>query len=262
MKVSLLLSQCLLCTVTCVLYTAMLVECNERLPDEMRERLGLPSTSEGEDSSESDDEDISCTDCKLKIPMEPPPCSQHAEGCIITNAFGIRQWYPEPCTLCGCYGCTEITCPHLDCFGFPTVATPGKCCPECDFGASKHNCSVVPVKIKSLYVSLGDKSCQSDIIIHGCNQRFGVEENGRLFCCVPSEIHHTHKLDREMREYTSLDNVGYMDIGKCTKRNFHSLSAREKIKLLQQLPQDVSVGREGLPQRCVEYFAQQDELKL
>lgn len=236
-----------------MLFTAR-VECSStRLPDALQGRLAPAPPS-------NEEEDVSGRSNRPTVPTELP-CSLRAKGCITTNAFGIMQWYPDPCTLCDCNGCSEITCPQLDCFGFPIVKKSGKCCPECDFGVSKYNCSVVPAKIKSLYVSLGDKSCQSDIIIHECSQRFGFDERGHLFCCVPFETHHTHKLTQELQEFTGIYKIGYLDIGKCKKQSFDSLTPEEIANfLLHQLPQDVPVGREGnngLPQRCVEYFATQ-----
>lgn len=259
MKLSSLLA-CVLCAVACLLYTGVLVECNSKLPNELRERLD-PTPSDEEDS-DSSNEDTSCTDCQPSVPTELP-CDLRVEGCIITNAFGLRQWYPDPCTLCDCNGCSKIICPELDCFEFPTVKKVGKCCPECDFGASKYNCSVVPVKIQSLYVSLGDKSFQKDVIVHDCNQKFGVEENGQLFGCVPLKAHFTHKLEQEVRENTGIYKIGYVDVGRCKKLSFDSLSSEERVTFLLQMPQDVTGGREdnGLPQRCVEYFARQDELQ-
>ncbi len=231
-----------------------LVVCDSaKLPDHLQEHLATSPSNEDATNNENST-NSNCTTCQ---PNTELPCWLRARGCITTNAFGQRQWYPDPCTLCDCSGCSKIKCPMLNCFGFPTATRPGKCCPECDFGVSEYNCSVVPAKVKSMYVSLGDKSCQSDVVIHDCNQRFGTDREGKSFRCVPFEMRHTHNFGRKCRNYAGIVQVRYKDVGECRKQE-----SDETMLLNNQFPQDVVINREkyrGLPLRCIEYFASQQQ---
>ena len=203
--------------------------------------------------------DNSCPEC---VYIEERPCSERAEGCILRNGFGIRQWYPDPCTLCDCYGCSKIKCPILECFGYPSVTKPGHCCPECDFGVPDNNCSAIPFKIKSLYVSLGDESCQSDVVMHDCNMRYKTDPDGRSFRCAPvlSNIH--HKMGKKCLDRTGIHHVVYKDVTECVQEDVDSVPPEEEMELIvNRFPQDVIVGGDkgGLPPRCIEYFAGQQE---
>lgn len=108
-------------------------------------------------------------------------------GCVHFGAFG-PQWYPDPCTLCGCHGgeevCTEIVCDVPECFGFPLVTDPDACCPRCDFGIAEDKCAPVPVRNVSLYATLGDSSqCQYEVTIHECDKQF-LLKNGKVHQCI------------------------------------------------------------------------------
>ncbi len=247
MKISLWLVCLLSITIT-------LVECDsEKLPDHLQERL----TTTPSNGDVNDNENSTNSNCPTCQPSTELLCKLRARGCITTNAFGHRLWYPDPCTLCDCSGCSKIECPKLNCFGFPTATRPGRCCSECDFGVSEYNCSVVPVKVKSIYVSLGDNSCQSDVVMHDCNQRFGTDRDGKSFRCVPFERRHTHNFGRKCRDYAGVVQVRYKDVGICSKEEFN-----ETMSLSNQFPQDVVTSREkdgGLPRRCIEYFASQQQ---
>lgn len=227
----------------CLLSTTLLAEGRVRLPPHLRNRLTTPSPGDNGD----------CPSCEP--PPEKQPCLLQAMGCIVNNAFGERQWYPDPCTLCDCVGCTKIECPVLNCFGYPQLTKPGKCCPECDFGVSEHNCSIVPAKVRSLYVSLGERSCQSNIILHGCNLKYGLEEDGEAFKCLPNETVVSFNTSAECMRYAGVHQIQFSDVFECTK-------VRIKDTRSNGFPQDIVVGGDGnsgLPQRCINYFARQQQ---
>lgn len=102
------------------------------------------------------------------------------------GAFGA-QWYPDPCTLCGCYNgaevCAEILCEDVQCFGYPLKNDPDACCPQCDWGIADDVCAPVPVKNISLYVSIGDgEQCQYEVTAHECDKAV-VAKDGEMYEC-------------------------------------------------------------------------------
>ena len=107
-------------------------------------------------------------------------------GCVHFGAFGA-QWYPDPCTLCGCYNgeevCTEILCEEVQCFGYPLKNDSDVCCPQCDWGVADDECAPVPVANISLYVSLGDGvHCQDEVTKHECDKAV-VAKDGEIYEC-------------------------------------------------------------------------------
>lgn len=113
------------------------------------------------------------------------------EGCVTRGAF-FEYWKPSPCTICFCKGgrkkeCIQHHCPgYLECFGFPTITRPGKCCAECNFGVSPDDCDVVPVKYRWIqYLGFYKKqSAFKRLLYHGCNKDI-VEVGNKLYKCQP-----------------------------------------------------------------------------
>ena len=108
-------------------------------------------------------------------------------GCVHFGAFG-PQWYPDPCTLCGCFDgeevCSEIFCDIPECFGFPLKTDPDACCPRCDYGIADDDCAPIPVANVSLYAALGDGAqCRYDVTRHECDKRFLLRD-GRVRECI------------------------------------------------------------------------------
>ena len=137
-------------------------------------------------------------------------------GCVKFGAYG-PSWMPDNCTVCYCEEgsrkevCTKMECPKKDCFGFPTIHKPNRCCPECDFSSkvADTECAAVPVKRKSMYVALGDKSCQRDVVTYGCDKEYITDEEGAWFSCKPvmvnvtlsfPDCHHGHMIGHVMYE--------------------------------------------------------------
>ena len=114
-------------------------------------------------------------------PKRSGPCERRCEhskckfrGCTFFKAFG-EVWKPNNCTICYCKRyrteeCFEETCPeNLDCFGYPKMKRPGKCCEECDFGAAKNECKLIPVRRKNFTLGDGsDSSTMCQVVLHDC----------------------------------------------------------------------------------------------
>ncbi len=95
------------------------------------------------------------------------------EGCVNYDAFGA-VWKPNNCTTCHCNSnkkmCFTETCKTLDCFGYPTIKKPGKCCEECDFGVAHNECSLIPVGMRSISLGEGQTSTTcKQVQVYGCN---------------------------------------------------------------------------------------------
>ena len=162
-------------------------------------------------------------------------------GCVHYGAFG-PQWMPDPCTICSCHGnqelCTAIECQeNLECYGHPTRVKEGDCCPSCDFGVPEKECGVVPTGVKSLYAALGDKDCQTDVLIYGCDKEFILGEDGKIYRCRPVEETQTYALDQACSN--GINQMTYLDVSSCVK---------EEISLWQ-LPQDYDFS----PRECSYY---------
>ena len=138
-------------------------------------------------------------------------------GCVYYGAFG-PTWRPDPCTVCSCIEgkevCTNITCPSLSCYGYPNMTRPHHCCPECDFGVARNECAPIPTSEKSLYVALGDESCQQDVVVHDCNKRF-LFRDGKWRICTPKEKIVSVRMKGSR---CPVKKVVYWDVKKCKER--------------------------------------------
>ena len=119
------------------------------------------------------------------------------EGCV-NFLEGGPQWSPNPCQFCQCdiknnqQFCAVIACRFLtkeDCFGYPVVQDPDRCCPSCDFGKPDIGCHVVPQLFSKRNItvtqSVGFKrSCTTEIIKHTCD-KVGFRYRGKKFGCRP-----------------------------------------------------------------------------
>jgi hypothetical protein len=162
-------------------------------------------------------------------------------GCVHSGAF-FTTWRPDNCTICNCLDkrevCTMIQCSPPQCYGFPIVTRPGKCCPECDYGISATECGAVPVSIKSLYVSLGDSSCQRDVVLRGCNKNLFVE-NRAWFRCEPVREKVTQSVAELPGCEGQISHVTYTTVTRCEKRQLN----------YYEIPQDYDPE----PHRCYYY---------
>lgn len=249
--------------------TFVVVNSRIKIPEHLKkptEKINL-EVSETEDVQEDDSTScppVSCkhptlTDsngCPACTDLSVLPCWMQARGCVTRDAFGRRQWYPNPCTLCGCHGCTKIICPVLNCFGHPIIIKPGKCCSECDFKISEDNCTVIPIRTKSLYTSFGDGSCQSDVVTHDCDKKFGTDKKGGLFKCRPVRSPIKHEMGSKCLANADVQQVVYVDTTDCIREVMES-SPNDVIVNVNRFPQDVRVGFRDAPSRCEEYFASQ-----
>ena len=192
--------------------------------------------------------DVTCADPE-RSPLDPKDCSPSNcdnsqckfRGCVHYGAFG-PQWMPDPCTICSCHDrqelCTIIDCSaDLECYGYPKRVKEGDCCETCDFGVPENECGVVPNGVKSLYTALGDKDCQTDVVVHGCNKQFVLGEDEKIYRCRPVETTQTHTLDQGCRNGVS--EVTYADVSSCVKEEVSSW----------QIPQDLDFS----PRKCNSY---------
>ena len=138
-------------------------------------------------------------------------------GCVHFGAFG-PQWYPDPCTLCGCTDgkevCVQIACSVPECFGFPLTVDPDACCPRCDYGIAADECAPIPVANVSLYASLGDgDQCQYEVTRHDCDKAFLVKD-GKVKECV------ARKRARPVvtRDCENIRKIILEDVTQCTIR--------------------------------------------
>lgn len=176
----------------------------------------------------------------------PGDCSSNCDksrckfkGCVHYGAFG-PQWMPDPCTICSCNNreelCTKIECDDkLECYGYPSVVKEGDCCLSCDFGVADSECGVVPTGYKSLYVALGDQTCQKDVLLHGCDKHYIAGKDGKYYQCTPMETVHTVDMDQNHCE-NNVQHVTYMDTEHCVKREISP----------SELPQDIDFS----PKSC------------
>ena len=130
-----------------------------------------------------------CADPRNKSWQNPCGSCDHSqckyEGCIHYGAF-FTYWKPDPCTQCYCQGgwknCFRTDCnKNLDCFGYPKMRRPGKCCEECDFGASNDACSLIPVSYEAYRGSGAGRTC-SKVVKHDCNKLF-INAGGNMYRC-------------------------------------------------------------------------------
>jgi len=130
-----------------------------------------------------------CPDAVNKTWKNPCGSCDHSqckyEGCLYYGAF-FTSWKPDPCTHCYCQGgfkyCTTNFCnEELDCYGYPKVKRPGKCCEECDFGDSEDACSLIPVRYEP-YKYDTSVSC-SKVVKHDCDKLF-VYSEGKYYRCL------------------------------------------------------------------------------
>lgn len=177
--------------------------------------------------------DCSQTQCPPRNCSDPRPvdgqCCQTCEGsscvwrgCVHFGAFGA-QWYPNPCTVCGCQDgaevCTKIVCETPECFGFPLRTDPNSCCPKCDWGIPNNDCRPIPVANVSLYVALGDaEQCQYEVTTHQCDKRY-VQKNGDTYECRSK----MRGRPVDTQGCRNIRKVIYEDIGTCRLKRLRAL---------------------------------------
>jgi len=131
-----------------------------------------------------------CPDPRYMTNQNPCGSCDHSqcryEGCVYHGAF-YSYWIPEPCSKCYCINnikqCYLKECPeNLDCYGYPKVIRPGKCCEECDFGDSELACSLIPVSSKRHNGKDTRGSCKR-VVMHDCNRRY-VYADGKWYSCT------------------------------------------------------------------------------
>ena len=149
------------------------------------------------------------------------------KGCVSYGAF-FPSWKPDPCTFCVCVDgqeeCTISECGEEPiCHGYPLVTKPGQCCPECDYGIPKDDCGVIPYKIQSLYVSLGDYSCQTDVLMHKCDKTYIYNSEERAYyLCI--EIEGVRQIEMADKCESRIHEVTYKDAKECETKKVHDIS--------------------------------------
>ena len=155
-----------------------------------------------------------------------PICLCVFRGCVHFGAFGAT-WKPDNCTTCTCnqnlnqaicYNRTE--CGHLECYGYPSVRKPGKCCPECDFGIAKNECGIIPVRMEFLNTAYeGSVNCQQKVRKHGCDKTYIISEDGQWYKCVAIKADREVHLDTECSKCKNEERkVTYKDTVSCEKK--------------------------------------------
>ena len=147
-------------------------------------------------------------------------------GCVRYGAFG-PTWRPDNCTQCFCEhhrpmnstsSCITTQCPsEIDCYGYPTIHKPGRCCPECDYGLSDDECGLIPHRTELLNLTLGYASCEDEILFHRCNTNY-IIEGSDWFVCQLNMSRVMKKLSHKCRFNTYISHVTYEDITTCGKR--------------------------------------------
>jgi len=110
------------------------------------------------------------------------------KGCIIDTPLKL-QWKPDDCTTCECIRgrklCYREQCNETECFGYPVIKPPGKCCKVCDFSTSATACNVVPVEWKNPSLRLDALQTCTRILVHGCDKQF-LNLFHRRYKCKPA----------------------------------------------------------------------------
>ena len=145
------------------------------------------------------------------------------EGCLYTGHLK-SYWKPKPCMKCFCENgkkkCYRIKCNEgKSCYGYPRVKRPGECCSECDFGDSRHACSVIPAYTLR-YNPIDPKSTCSKLIKHKCNYRFINTNKGKWYECI-KEVNYRQFSDNP--GCSSLSG-SYEDVTKCVPHEIHKHS--------------------------------------
>ena len=154
------------------------------------------------------------------------PSCEHSNctfrGCVHYGAF-FPTWRPDPCTSCWCHGgaeqCSITSCPALNCYGFPEITSENECCRKCDFGIARDECGPVPVGVKSLYVALGDDSCQTDVLIHQCDKEF-VFKGGTWYECTAVEKMTSKRMGRSCDKFR---RVVHNDVAECVLKELDDI---------------------------------------
>ena len=111
------------------------------------------------------------------------------KGCVHFGAFG-PVWRPDNCTVCHCSNnkmkCFKKICSTLNCYGYPKVKQPGKCCKECDFGAAKNECKLIPVALKNVSMGSDDNTDCKQVLEHDCNRSF-IRRGAKWYGCIAEE---------------------------------------------------------------------------
>lgn len=139
------------------------------------------------------------------------------KGCVHFGVFG-PQWYPDPCTICGCFNgeevCSDIVCDEPKCFGYPLKKDPDACCSQCDWGIADDECAPIPAANVSLYTTLGDDiQCHDEVVMHECDKSILVKD-GRTFECRPRK----RAKPVLMNDCRDVRKVIYEDVTSCHLR--------------------------------------------
>lgn len=187
-----------------------------------------PSSEEGQISVEPVKRcpPVTCANPKYSQGYQECPTCEGSncifKGCVHYGAFD-PTWKPDNCTTCYCYQnqavCRKTKCnSHMECYGYPVVKKPGKCCPECDFGIGKNECGAIPVETKSLYVSFGDdKSCQRNVSVHYCNKLYITDGNGWHMCRAVEGKRKVNMNAEGSKCRGKVSEVTYTDTVECVK---------------------------------------------
>lgn len=114
--------------------------------------------------------------------------------------------------------CVVADCAPVECYGFPVVTRPWRCCQECDYNVSRTECGAVPVGTRMVEVSLGDTTCQQDVFEYECDKQFIVDDDGAWFTCDPVQEEVTTGNLPSPRCGPLVDQVTYQTVARCQKR--------------------------------------------
>lgn len=133
-------------------------------------------------------------------------------------------WRPDPCTTCMCLEgmetCAVVDCRPVECYGFPMVMRPQRCCEECDFGVSNTECAAVPVRTRMVDVQLGESTCQEEVLEFECDKTYIVDNSGAWFQCdaVREQVNVSVNDLPQRRCGPQVSQVTYETVARCNKR--------------------------------------------
>ena len=146
-------------------------------------------------------------------------------------------WRPDPCTTCMCSDgmeiCAVADCAPVQCFGFPVVTRPQRCCQECDFGVNSTECAAVPVRTRRVPVQLGDTVCQEEVVEYECDKMFIVDDDGTWFGCdaIREQVNVSASDLPQRRCGPQVSQVTYETVARCNKRRLDNF----------EIPQDYEI---------------------
>ena len=122
------------------------------------------------------------------------------KGCVQFETNNKVRWWPEPCSVCSCYGGRDI-CMMYSCMNIENVYQeclvttpptkvgyrPYVCCPRCEYHIPENACELVPSEIKNFSTPDGNPECRGTYTDYKCD-KVGFRKDRKKFRCTEERI--------------------------------------------------------------------------